>query len=146
MDTWRLLAEGMLFLIPCSVTDIRSRRIPAWLLLVAAVASTVLSGYRVYRGEIQWLWIAAGLMPGVLMVLMSFVSGRKIGSGDGIVLAVIGILTGCRKATAVLMISLLLSFPVSAILLLQKRTGRSTKIPFVPFITGGFLLTVLMDI
>ena len=146
MNKWIILTSGLIILIPCATADIRTRQIPLRLIGVDGLITMLVCGYSLYRGDINWQWILQGIIPGALMVFLSFASGRKIGSGDGILLSLLGMLTGMWMVTVVLMTSLLLSFPVSAILLITHRTDRSGKIPFVPFMTGGFLLTVLAGI
>lgn len=87
--------------------------------------------------------LAAGLVPGVLVLLLAYVTKESIGTGDGLMLCVLGMFCGWRQCLAVLGMALVLSSALAIILLVCKRAGRKTEIPFLPGLFGGFLLCCL---
>lgn len=82
-----------------------------------------------------------GLIPGVSMILGSRITDGKIGIGDGILCAVLGLATGVGTVCSVLMLALLMVIAYSIVLLARGRLSRNKQIAFIPFVFMGFLLT-----
>ena len=117
---WGLL----IFMLLCySIYDIRKKSIP--LLWVAAGLAVALM-----MGGIKGVF---GMLPGMVLLLLAFIMKGKIGTADGLILAVIGGMTGIRYAVAILMAALIISFFYSGVLLVFCKKERSYCFPFVPF-------------
>ena len=78
-----------------------------------------------------------GMVPGGVLFLLSFGLKGRMGSGDGIVLVIIGILLGIRTAVSVMATSLFLAFIYGCILILKGERNR--VFPFVPFYLLGVI-------
>lgn len=123
-------------LIVGSVYDLKSRRIPKWLLLTGGVLAMtgllingVLSGFRVS------LWEGAmSLLPGIGLMVLSRLTEKKVGMGDGILLVLLGLFEGSSKVFAVFCLGLFLQSIMAVVLLLLKKADKQTCIPFAPFL------------
>ncbi len=80
-----------------------------------------------------------GCIPGAILLLMAAATG-KAGTADGFVLIFLGISTGGKICLVVFMLSLLLISMFSVILLVFRRVGRSTRLPYLPFLSVAWLL------
>ena len=126
-------------LIGFAVYDIKNKMIPT--MAVKIITAGVLA-YRLCIGiEIRELII--GLIPGILLLLLAFATQESIGTGDGLILCVLGLFCGWRQCLAIFGMALLLSALLSIILLLCHKAGRKTELPFLPSLLGGYLLCYL---
>lgn len=133
LELWQWIML-LLILLPATIVDIKLKRINVYLCLVAMLA---VLAFRTLVIEEKDVVIIADLIPGVVMLFISFLSGEKIGYGDGIMLTYIGCVMGWKGALTALFVSLFASAVISVILLLLKKADRKTEIPFVPFISIG---------
>lgn len=121
--TWILLGI-------CCVYDLSYKKIPLLFLLCGAAFGTVL----LWRGDVVWGEVMFSLVPGVILLLMGFFSGEKIGYGDGALVIVLGILEGGANCLWDVAIGLLVLMIVVTILLMLKKVGKETEMPFAPFL------------
>ena len=89
------------------------------------------------------LWsMAGGLMIGLCMVGISFLSKEQIGIGDGVVTGMLGCLLGARGCLVMLCIASCLMAVISIGILILKKGNRKTTLPFVPALLGGYIATL----
>jgi len=129
----------LLILAGFAVYDIKTKTVS--LAAVTAFAVSVLL-YRLCLGT-GAAELAAGLIPGVLVLLLAFVTGESIGTGDGLMLCVLGLFCGWRQCMAVFGMALVLSALLAIVLLVCRRAGRKTELPFLPSLFGGFFICCL---
>lgn len=122
-----------------SVYDLKTKRIP-----VAAVVlfGAAVLGYRLFMST-EFLELLAGLVPGIALLLLAVLSKESIGTGDGLVLCVVGLFCGLRMALSALAMALMLSSLVAMVLLVLRRAGKKTELPFLPCLCSGYLLCLL---
>lgn len=126
-----------IWLLAISVMDVRRRRVPAWLLAaggVLAVPMLYLEG-----GCADGVAVLTGLFPGVLLLAAGILT-KKVGYGDGIVALILGVWLENRKIVMLFGISLFFIAVWSLVLLVLRKVGRNTKIPYLPFLTAAWLL------
>lgn len=126
-------------LVVLSLMDLRTRKIPLIPVLVLGIICLI---YRIWSG-VSLGEVAAGIIPGGVLLSVSAVTEESIGYGDGLVLVVFGLLCGVAKTVAVLGMALVLAALVSMVLLVLKRAGRKTELPFLPCLCSGYLLFLL---
>jgi leader peptidase (prepilin peptidase)/N-methyltransferase len=97
-------------------------------------------------GDYIWTDSLAGAAVGVFVILCSVITRGQIGIGDGIVFCLTGIGCGLLENISLLFISLLFAAVLSLVLLLSKKAGKKTRIPFVPLITMGYLCIQLLKV
>ena len=111
------------------------------------VAAVALFGIAVivYRscGNTAIREMISGFVPGLGLLLLSFITKESIGIGDGLVLCVMGAFCGIKQAIAILGMALLLSAVLAMVLLACKRAGKKTELPFLPCLCGGYFLFLL---
>ncbi len=119
-----------------SFLDIKTREIPNWISVI--VTMTAIINFR-----LENLW---GLIVAVIFFSVALATG-KIGGGDVKLIAALSIVCGLWGSFALLLfaqISMLIFYGVSAIV--QKLRGKTADkaLPFVPFITFGYVLTTIL--
>ena len=128
-----LQAAACLFSTVCSFFDIKRQSIPVRLLLAGAAAGVVLDILSVTNGLWTAAGILAGLLPGSFLISAAFVTGEKIGYGDGAVFLILGMLLGAERTFAILFTALFLSGIAGGILIMFRKASFSRRIPFIPF-------------
>ena len=130
----------LLLMLLMSITDILTKRIPTSVLLGCLVLGIFGNADNAQMGE--WGMIGASLLPGVFFLLLSRLFQNAIGIGDGLVLLGIGSFLGLGGVMFTLSIALLAaSFYAGALLVFFKKR-RKDKIPFLPFLTLGYIASL----
>lgn len=131
---WLTFFTGV-WLFSISVMDVRSRRVPVWLLVSGGIPGVVAGVCREGEGFSMLL----GALPGLLLLITAFAT-KKAGYGDGIALSLLGIAVGSRKSLLLFGVSLFLISICSLVLLVFRKAGRDTGIPFLPFLSAAWLM------
>ena len=122
-----------------SAYDLKYKKIP-----VAAVAllGVVVLLFRLFMktgiGE-----LILGVLPGIFLLFLAVCTRESIGIGDGLVLCTIGLFTGLKPAVGILGMALILASLLAMVLLILRRAGRRTALPFLPCLWAGYLLSLL---
>lgn len=127
-----------------SVADIRRRRVPIWLLISGGIVVTIVSVSRGLMGEGQLTGLVMGMLPGSVMLLTA--STRAAGWADGAVLSVLGLLWGFRQCAVSFVLSMLAISVVSLVLLAFRKADKKTKLPYLPFLCGGYLFQAIIGL
>ncbi|MDO5133145.1 MAG: hypothetical protein Q4D81_09205 [Eubacteriales bacterium] len=143
-DLCRLVfpALSSVYLVICGIQDFRRRRIHLGVsAAVAALAVIALLLQKTWRIGFQEgiregltegvAAVPGAMMPGALLLLLSFAAKGTAGPGDGICYLVLGIMLGMRTTWMLLAASLMLSSVCGIVLLAVRRADRKTKMPFL---------------
>lgn len=126
-----------------SVEDIRKKSLP-----VPGIAAGLLfvPFFVITEGasNITLLDNLKGMIPGVLLIFISFLSRGQIGIGDGAVVLITGVAIGIGNIVIVLTGALLLISVFSMLMLLLGKLNRKSTLPFVPFVFAGYLGVLIM--
>lgn len=126
----------------CTIADIKKKEISIWLFgvlgLVVIVGGFTVDSIRGYR-------MAAGIIPGILLVILAKITEQSIGYGDGIILAEIGFITGVGRCTLILAAAMALAAFFSLGVLVIKKVDKRYRIPFVPFMTISYVAVMCMQ-
>ena len=140
----------IIYLLALSVSDIKTRKIPVILLRAGmvtvlfflAVQNLVLLPPSELIGRV--LTALLGAIPGLLLMILSFYSD-KIGKGDGIVIMTVGLTENCTFSMVLICTACLgLAFFSGLLLCFHKVSGK-TKMPYIPFVTGAYMLLKLSE-
>lgn len=133
------------YLAVCSRFDFKWKGIPLWTLAIGSALGVTLVGVRAMNtGCFDWMEICMGLIPGGCATLFSLISEDKIGLGDGLVLFTVGLMLGFRVTLVAAIFGLFFATLVGIGLLVLRRGSMQSTIPYVPFLTLGVLLVLLM--
>lgn len=139
---WQLSrAAGACILLVLSWIDIRIHQVPEKV-LIGSNAAAVLYHLAVRQMNI-WV-IAGGAGVGLLFFLFSKATREGIGYGDSWTILILGIYVGVWKLLEVLCAAFVMLGIYSAIILCRKKMSRSAALPFLPFLTAGYVLSVFI--
>lgn len=139
-QVWSELAViGMLAL--CSAEDIKRQRICLQLVLAFGILGVL---FHILWQQLSIGELLLGMTVGAGFVLLSFLTGGRIGVGDGVLVMVTGIFLGLEKNLALLLYGLLLCGLWAlgcACFQRGRRAGlRAQTLPFVPFLLASYVL------
>ena len=129
----------LIFTAVCALQDFRSMRIDLRVFLFAGAAEFVLYLLLIRSGGIpEWRAIAPAGLAGLVLLLMSVLSGGTFGEGDALFFLLFGTAAGLRYQLAAACVSVLLAGAFSLCFLccsfLRGRHAAGKKrFPFLPF-------------
>lgn len=132
-----------IFLGICAVYDGVEREIPlvvVWLGIITAIVLHIQG----LGGNGTWQTATLSAIPGVVFWILSFVTGEKVGYGDGWMLIMIGLFMGLWQCFLILMIGLISSSLVVLVLLAGRKASRDYQLPFAPFLLFGMGVVVCL--
>lgn len=132
----------ILFLLLCSVQDIREKKLSVRMLVLAGILFFILSAV---FDRVPWDKRVGNMLPGMLALVLVFLTREQIGYGDAVCLIVLGNVVSARILSGAVMTGLLLLDVCSVVLFLRKRVNRRTTIPFLPFLTVGMLCWLIIQ-
>lgn len=136
---------ALAFLIPCSIWDIRTRQIPVLWLVAGGLVSLCAAGWSAMTGESGIVSMVFAMSPGMFLLALSIVTEQQIGVGDGISAAILGLFLGAPMIYMVLMGALFLSSICAAVLLISHRGARHSRMPWIPFMAAGVIVSILLE-
>ena len=132
---------GLLVLL--TATDLEQRRLPHLLLdplLVVAIA------FIPFNPTVEWFSAVIGAAAAVgFLGLLGLAIRGGVAFGDLLLVSALGMLLGWPAIFVAIFVAALLSAGVGIVLLVTKRAGLQTYIPFGPFLVIGTVATLLRD-
>lgn len=141
-DLWIMCLYIGLLLV-AAIADIRKLRIPMYVITLIYIVSIVIV-VLLEKWKMPVSCIVLPLLPGVIMIVIGLITRQKIGIGDGVIVAGIGIGIGMDRCLAMLMFALFAVALVAGAMIACGRVNKHTRIPFVPFILGGLGMSMLI--
>ncbi|MCM1135179.1 MAG: prepilin peptidase [Clostridium sp.] len=117
--------------------DIREKELSVGMILAAALGGVV---YRRVIGQFFWKGMMADILPGAVLVLLSFLTGESIGYGDGALVMTLGLWLGGPSILTMVGVGIMLSGVYGVFCLIK---GKKEPIPFVPFLLLGMEATLI---
>ncbi|MBQ6806943.1 MAG: prepilin peptidase [Lachnospiraceae bacterium] len=139
MPIERNIIIGIAFIIVCicAIYDVKKKEIPFVGIILGGFMGVAINLWQIAGGYLSFVEIGLAVLPGCFFLLVGFVTGQKVGYGDGLLLVVIGLFTGFNRCALILCISLVLLSVSALVLLCIRKVGKNSKIPFVPFLAVG---------
>lgn len=137
----RMICLGLL--ISLAVMDLRYRRVSSSMLMTG---SALAAGYCLLFGRTQIWQSFGGLMIGLLFVVVSKVTGEKLGYGDSWLLCILGIYLGTWSLLELLLTAWMAAALTAIAVLALRRCRRGTVLPMVPFIMAGYIAVWISEI
>ena len=138
MEIIRVVVPGI-FLILEGVRDLKKRKISMTSVFLTGILG-ILFGIPLIKDN--FISMLGGIAIGLVCLLIAGLTNEKVGYGDGWVLTVMGIYLGFRSNLYLLSVSLFLASLTSVLLLISKKAGRKTELPFVTFMIPGYFLLI----
>jgi len=134
--------DGVVFVILTGLAlfDIKKKQVCLTILLPLGAVALF---WRLFQGT-PVPELLSGLLPGTGSLLLSYVTKESIGRGDGWVLCILGLFCGWKITLAVFCTALFFAAVWAMVLLVWKKAGRKTELPFLPCISLGFLFCVVL--
>lgn len=128
---------GACYLLVLAVIDIKTRRLPTWVLGVGALAA--LAYQAVWGGRTIVIW-GSGAAVGLLFLGIGKVTGEALGYGDGILIGILGIFLGVWDLLGLLVMAFFLSALYAAAMLAVCKFRKKSTFPFVPFLGMAYVI------
>ena len=135
LEVWQWILMAAV-LIPCTIKDIRTKRINGYICLFGILAAIFVRERILEEAGIRMMMDA---VPGIIIYIVAFLTKEKIGKGDALSLIFIGMAAGIETVLSALFVSLSVTALLSGILLILKKVKRDTKLPFLPFLSIGVI-------
>lgn len=126
-------------LVLLSVIDIRKKLIPVWMI---GLMGGLLLVCRLWQG-VEIGGLVAGLIPGVLVLVLAVCSEGKIGIGDGLTVCALGLGYTLDRVIGILGGALVFAALTAIVLLVFKKVGREKEMPFIPYLFAGYAVCFL---
>lgn len=143
----KICLYGILFiyLLVMSIYDVKRKEIHIGVTLLTGGALAAIRIFQFCHEGVS-LELVLGVVPGILVLLLSYFTHGKIGMGDGFVMIVCGMVLSIFENLFLLFLSLVLTAAVGAGLMVFRQVKRSYTMPFVPFICVSFSIAYLWEI
>ena len=126
-----------------SILDIRSSRVPVWMLAAGGSAAGLSLVLQCGSNVREYMDVLKALLPGLLLLTVAFAT-KKAGYGDGIVMLCVGMILESGQSLLLFGLSLFLISIWSIGLIVFRKAGRDAGIPYLPFLTGAWFLIMTM--
>ncbi len=141
--SFQAVLMGVLLVIQliAAISDLSTGLIPLWLVLSAFVLGMLI--ILIFEGTSNIKeHILGGVLSFFIFAFFMVLTGGQIGGGDLLLFTVTGFFLGLSMIPGILFLSIVLTGMFSVFLIVFKKTGLKTEIPFAPFI---LLATALLN-
>lgn len=126
-----------IFLLIYGIIDFFKKEIPIWPLFPMGVFGIFSMFERSIEDNLNYV---IGILIGAGLLVLSKITKEEIGYGDGFILIITGLYLGYQQNLMLLLMGLLVSAITSLILIVFKKAGRKTRIPFIPCLTVAYFI------
>lgn len=134
---------GMIILVAeltvLGIEDIRYRKVSVKLLIIMLVVGVVFKVAEAINGGVLPCFTIIGILFGVGLSVAGYFS-KAIGTGDGLVVIIMTLMTGGITAMIIFLIAITLAGGVAAVLLISKRVKRHYELPLIPFLWVSLII------
>lgn len=131
----------MIILSALSLMDYKIRKVPRDV-LISCMAGAVI--YRLVFVRIDWRLSLAGALVGGIFVGISKLTKEAIGYGDSFAIMILGVYLGLWGLLEVLASAFLVLGILGIVTFVLRKQRGNWALPFFPFLTVGYLLSVLL--
>ncbi len=131
----------MIILSALSLMDYKIRKVPRDV-LISCMAGAVI--YRLVFVRIDWRLSLAGALVGGIFVGISKLTKEAIGYGDSFAIVILGVYLGLWGLLEVLASAFLVLGILGIVTFVLRKQRGNWALPFFPFLTVGYLLSVLL--
>ena len=145
MRLLRVIVFGV-YLLVLAVIDVRKRKFPLWVLLLGITAVVFLGVLQEGKGYFlnHDLWFV--VISSIFFLGISWLTHEKFGFADSIMILGIFLTVGYEKGMFCVTAAFWLAGAVSVVLLIRKKAGKRTALPFLPYLFAGYMAGVISSI
>jgi len=133
----------IIYLLVLSIIDIKNRELSLGAITMGIIFAPV---FYLLKDDASVFANLLGLIPGSILLLLSYITRGQIGPADALLTIVIGATVGIADCIVIVGSALFLVAPVSGVMLVCKRFDRKSRLPFVPFLFAGAVFVLLLAI
>lgn len=131
---------GIAFLLCNSICDVRNRKVSvksiAIFIPLIGILNLLDKSWHIEKGLI-------GCVPGLVLMLISWIKPMALGMGDGICVLLLGFVWGFEDLLGICLLAFIAASVIGVILIVIKKATRATRFPFVPFL---FIASIVISI
>lgn len=144
-----MMAGGCYVVIGCylaavGIVDIKKREVDIRFLMAGFLIALTAPVLELMFGDETVLLLlintGGGLMTGLVFLAVSVMTREEIGRADALVLCQTGIAFGLKGNLVIIGSALILSLPTALFMLVVRKAGKKSRIPFIPLIFFGFVV------
>ena len=125
----------------CAIKDLLTKKLEVWAVTLFFFQGVIC----IYIGDGPGIFsVIAGALSGAVMIIASIITRGAVGIGDGVIVLITGMFLGIRQNMELLIVALLLCAVTSLVFITVFRKNRRYEIPFIPFLTLGYLSMYLI--
>jgi len=128
----------LILLLVNSVVDIWLRRIS-----LLSLGVYVLVWLAVCMPYCDWEMTLSAMIPGIILMIVGYLTKDSIGLGDGILLFFMGLCISWTQILIMLMVAFLLAFCWAVTQWVLYKSGQKS-FPFVPFMLMGYVVMLMI--
>ena len=130
----------LFYLTLCGILDLMNKQIPGIIIWSGLLIGTIYFIMQLIIKEREIIDFVTAIIPGIILLVISKLTDNALGTGDGIVIIITGLVLTFIQNVCMLTISFFLAAFFSIFLLILRKKSRKEKIPFIPFVMCGFLI------
>lgn len=117
--------------------DIRKKKINLGFCVIS-ITFIILASFLFHLKSL--LFMTSGILVGVFIMIISYITREAIGMGDGVAFVITGLAAGGVINFEILIISLFLASFTGMYLLIFKKSNKKETMAFLPYIAISFIL------
>ncbi|MBE5922519.1 MAG: hypothetical protein E7269_07190 [Lachnospiraceae bacterium] len=119
--------------------DLKTKEISLKYCIFLAVIGCVTAIY----SKTSVLELLSGASIGILFLVVAYLSGERIGYGDGMCITAMGLWQGGTRLVFILCLTMLAIVIVGGALLVLKKVTKKSRLPMMPFVYGALCVLVI---
>lgn len=131
----------VIFLIICSITDLVERHVYTMFCMANGLIIGIM---HFFIRDMDLKSCLFGILHGVIILFVCILKKESIGSGDALIVGIIGLAVGFEETIEILVWTFLIITTIGIIGILKKQIVMKTKIPFIPFVLVGTIITMVV--
>lgn len=148
MSVKRLALLSLLW--PIAYIDYKTYRIPNAFIIFGVICRVIILAFELFlQFEVVWMTLLSEIIAAVALLIAAGLCAlcikNSIGFGDMKLFIVMGLMLSLSGIWSAIFLSLVVSFFISAYLLITKKKTRKDAIPFGPAIVIGTYLSVCLS-
>lgn len=97
----------------------------------------------IFMQDMTIMDIIVGVLPGIILLFLGYVTKESIGYGDGCIFIMTGVYLGGLGNLMLLVISSVLAGIYAIVILLMRKGSRNDSFAYVPFVLFAYVVLII---